>query len=193
MTDLKSKKWNQIEAEIQFRPQFLKSNYNVPVFIATDGECQFGKRAARVCIRCKEMFPLKACPNCGSAEYVPGLTTGDVSGLFCFKCEKGLSSWECPACHTSNPINKSLAVEKSGCFIATAVYGSPEAPEVRLLRYFRDTVLIQNTSGRWFVRAYYSASPTVARIILRNRTLQRLVRVVLIQPVVHMVRRRLER
>lgn len=50
----------------------------------------------------------------------------------------------------------------SGCFIATAVYGDYEAPEVLVLRRFRDNVLGQSVLGRTFIRTYYATSPRIA-------------------------------
>ncbi len=49
-----------------------------------------------------------------------------------------------------------------GCFIATAAYGSYEAPYVRLLREFRDQFLLTNAAGTWFVEQYYTWSPPMA-------------------------------
>ena len=42
------------------------------------------------------------------------------------------------------------------CFIATAVYGDANAPQVQALRNFRDEVLMQNAAGKAFVAFYYS-------------------------------------
>lgn len=47
-----------------------------------------------------------------------------------------------------------------GCYVATMVYGSYNAPEVRVLRKFRDEYLLQNTLGRLFVILYYRFSPS---------------------------------
>lgn len=54
-----------------------------------------------------------------------------------------------------------------GCYIATAVYGDYDAPEVKVLRKFRDAVLNKSIIGRLFVRIYYKCSPTMA-IRLKN-------------------------
>lgn len=49
-----------------------------------------------------------------------------------------------------------------GCYIATAVYGSYDAPEVMVLRHYRDTVLAETWYGRAFIKAYYLCSPPIA-------------------------------
>ena len=53
--------------------------------------------------------------------------------------------------------------EKSGCYIATAVYGSYDCPEVWTLRRFRDNTLDRTWYGRAFIRTYYAVSPTLVR------------------------------
>lgn len=52
--------------------------------------------------------------------------------------------------------------KKEGCYIATAVYGSYDAPQVLTLRRFRDDVLAHSVFGRWFIRTYYRLSPPIA-------------------------------
>ena len=49
--------------------------------------------------------------------------------------------------------------DKGRCFIATAAFGSYEAPEVKVLRRFRDSVLKRTETGRSFVAFYYKNSP----------------------------------
>ncbi len=48
-----------------------------------------------------------------------------------------------------------------GCYVATAVYGSYDCPEVWTLRRFRDYHLKQSALGRLFIEAYYATSPTL--------------------------------
>ena len=52
-------------------------------------------------------------------------------------------------------------VQSAGCYIATAVYGSYDCPEVWILRRFRDDVLAESWCGRIFIRAYYGISPAL--------------------------------
>ncbi len=64
----------------------------------------------------------------------------------------------------------------SGCFIATAAYGTPMAHEVRILCRFRDTYLLSNSPGQKFVSLYYKYSPPVADYIRHNPYLKAAVR-----------------
>ena len=52
---------------------------------------------------------------------------------------------------------------KQGCYIATAVYGSYDCPEVWVLRRYRDYKLSKSWLGRMFIRMYYKFSPGLAR------------------------------
>jgi len=51
----------------------------------------------------------------------------------------------------------------SGCYIATAVYGSYDCPQVWTLRRFRDNMLAKTWYGRTLIRAYYAISPTIVK------------------------------
>ena len=51
------------------------------------------------------------------------------------------------------------------CFIATAVYGSYDAPEVRVLRRWRDGTLSTTPAGRAVIRTYYRLSPGLVRLV----------------------------
>jgi len=50
-----------------------------------------------------------------------------------------------------------------GCYVATAVYGSYDCPEVWTLRRFRDYRLARTPAGRCFIRAYYAISPRLVK------------------------------
>ena len=71
----------------------------------------------------------------------------------------------------------------SGCFIATAAYGSAFEPHVESLRRFRDEYLRRSALGRAFIRFYYRYSPPVAAIVARHASLRLVVRA-LLTPVV---------
>ncbi len=53
--------------------------------------------------------------------------------------------------------------QQSACYVATAVYGSYDCPQVWTLRRFRDESLASNLFGRAFIRAYYAISPTIVK------------------------------
>jgi hypothetical protein len=58
---------------------------------------------------------------------------------------------------------ESQSSKSSGCYIATAVYGSYDAPEVLVLRRFRDEFLAPSILGRAFIKIYYNLSPPFAK------------------------------
>ena len=59
--------------------------------------------------------------------------------------------------------------ETPGCFVATAVYESPDSPEVQVLRQFRDEVLNPNPIGRRLVDFYYSGAGERAASFIRDK------------------------
>jgi hypothetical protein len=66
------------------------------------------------------------------------------------------------------PATSTVSGNKSGCFIATAAYGSYLHPHVQLLRNFRDEYLLTTAPGRAFVAFYYHWSPPLADFIARH-------------------------
>jgi len=55
------------------------------------------------------------------------------------------------------------------CYIATAVYGSYDCPEVFVLRRFRDQELEHTWYGRCFIKVYYSLSPILIKAFGKTR------------------------
>lgn len=72
---------------------------------------------------------------------------------------------------TSETQTSGLAVQASaapqsasgGCYVATAVYGSYDCPEVWTLRRYRDDQLAKSWKGRLFIHTYYAISPTLVK------------------------------
>lgn len=59
--------------------------------------------------------------------------------------------------------NASSNTSKSGCYVATCVYGAYDCPQVWTLRRFRDDTLGSTWYGRLFIRTYYAISPTLVK------------------------------
>ncbi|WP_375537570.1 CFI-box-CTERM domain-containing protein [Demequina sp. NBRC 110057] len=57
---------------------------------------------------------------------------------------------------------RASATTRQGCYIATAAYGSYDAPEVRVRRRFRDDRLRKSPVGRALVSMDYAVSQPVA-------------------------------
>ena len=64
--------------------------------------------------------------------------------------------------------------EKKGGYVATAVYGSYDCPEVWTLRRFRDRELAEHWYGRAFIRIYYAISPTIVKLFGSSRWFNRI-------------------
>ncbi len=68
---------------------------------------------------------------------------------------------------------------KSGCYIASCVYGSYNANEVLQLRSYRDNVLAKKLMGRLFVDFYYLISPKIVITLGRFYTFRKLSKLIL--------------
>lgn len=76
----------------------------------------------------------------------------------------------------------------SGCYIATSVYGSYNAPEVRVLRRFRDQALAKTPVGRVLIVVYYAASVPLIRMVGNQMWFNALARPLLDALVMHLQR-----
>jgi len=72
----------------------------------------------------------------------------------------------------------------SGCFIATAVYGSYYAPEVLLLRQFRDNILTTFFFGRVFIKLYYAISPFIAKRLEHCENAKQVIKKLVLDPII---------
>jgi len=79
------------------------------------------------------------------------------------KCKKIDNAYSHP------PVNPTISTTQpnqnrtGGCYVATAVYGSYDCPEVWTLRRFRDYTLAETWCGRVFIKMYYAISPTLVK------------------------------
>lgn len=69
--------------------------------------------------------------------------------------------------HTSNAVGRAekRPTPKGGCYVATAVYGSYDCPEVWTLRRFRDFRLAKCWYGKIFIKIYYAISPILVEYL----------------------------
>jgi len=68
------------------------------------------------------------------------------------------------------------------CFVATACFGDADAHEVRLLRIYRDEILVRSRVGRAFISWYYTHGPRFAESIRHRPAVKLVVRNLLIRP-----------
>lgn len=142
----------------------MPKNGDVVTFNAQNGKK--GRRASSVAIVSKAQEKSSRgysddrveCAGCGK-KMVPRMITyrGEVSKSVCPFCGKTYKDF-------------------GWCFIATAVYGEYDAPEVAILRRFRDEELQQSWDGRLLIASYYRLSPCVAKILVKSPLLTKIVR-----------------
>lgn len=61
------------------------------------------------------------------------------------------------------PTPSTSPTPSGGCYVATAVYGSYDCPQVWTLRRYRDYTLAETWYGRAFIHTYYAISPTLVK------------------------------
>lgn len=86
---------------------------------------------------------------------------------------------------------KELAKEeekKGGCFVATACFKNYDAPEVMILRNFRDNYLLTKKIGKCFVILYYCISPSFSRFLLRHYYLKLFIKNILLKPIIFTIK-----
>lgn len=93
------------------------------------------------------------------AYFTRALTDGVKQAQDCLDLIKKEENIEEMERRQKNVYEYAQKVQNRGCYVATAVYGSYDCPEVWVLRRFRDRRLSMTKSGRTFIRLYYKISP----------------------------------
>jgi len=86
-------------------------------------------------------------------------------------------------------VHNGAVVAQAACFVATVVYGDEAAPELVLLRSFRDDILIRSPVGRQFIDCYWRVGPRLARYVAHRPTACRAVRCLFLSPLAALLRR----
>jgi|GEM_PF-2864836 len=81
---------------------------------------------------------------------------------------------------------------RPGCFIATAVYGDPNAKKIDQLRAFRDEILLEKKAGVLFTELYYKMSPPIADFISEHESLRKAVGHIVVYPLVEIAEKALD-
>ena len=70
--------------------------------------------------------------------------------------------------------------EGGGCFIENVANGSSMVSHVKIMREFRDRILLQGKAGRTFIKLYYTCSPHIDKFIFKHDKLRLIVRLSLL-------------
>ena len=73
-------------------------------------------------------------------------------------------TWTRPKAWYDTGRKSSRGRKKSGCYVATAIYGSYDCPEVWILRRYRDNYLSNSLLGKVFIKSYYAISPAIVKL-----------------------------
>jgi hypothetical protein len=139
------------------------------------------ERWAYHCKKCEASFCGQCClPEWQALKAKEGLSGRELAA----KLEKDPRAFfaempKCPQCGGSVRSEAPLGSAAGGCFVATLVYGDAAAPEVVILRCWRDSVLVRSVPGRAAISAYGACGPVAARLLTGRATALRIVRLVL--------------
>jgi hypothetical protein len=77
--------------------------------------------------------------------------------------------------------------EQAKCFIATACYGTYDAPEVRIFRRFRDETILKAKHGNQIVGFYYKISPPFAYWLDGHQLVAASIRYLILDPIAKLI------
>jgi hypothetical protein len=192
--------------------QWKQADIVLTVYASGDGSYipSLDKSPMFQCLKCEGRYLLDACDNCGNNTFKCGgdermvpqvfatakgggsnqITNTKDMGVFCQKCGQGITVWQCQ-CGAKNPVTKTLFIlKKGGCFIATAAYGSPYAPQIILLQQFRDMRLRKTWFGPSIISTYERYSPPLANWIARHPIARLSVQKLFLAPIISVLRYR---
>ena len=78
-------------------------------------------------------------------------------------------------------------IGQTKCFVATVVLEEPNAPELSILRNYRDTVLCKSLPGIYFIRIYSKYGPHLANYLHVHPVMCLFTKNYIIQPVVFFI------
>lgn len=128
-----------------------------------------GRKIKKSCKKIKRNYKKIYSINKGIYDDIIDSPPGNYRSLDCPHCSESFQApingnydWiECPHCGRKSD-SKGNPTTAGGCFIATAVYGDYDHPDVMRLRAFRDVVLQPTAPGRAFISLYYRYGPRLA-------------------------------
>lgn len=146
----------------------------------TDNYSYYKSMHRKPCSKCGHPLYIVRCRYCA----VPLVGSGGIKKSI----KEGEYEYEDRYFHKPCLEKWDIAHPNSVCFIATAVYGSPYAPDVTILRTFRDLWLMRRRMGRAFVSMYETVGPSLAARIERSELLRFTARMVVVKPAVWLVK-----
>ncbi|MBK5283768.1 MAG: hypothetical protein JJE25_00040 [Bacteroidia bacterium] len=103
--------------------------------------------------------------------------------------DKSIQYYICQECYEFGRSLKPWKIDESSkCYIATVCYGGEFAPEVLILKFFRDTTLTKYIFGRLFIKIYYLLSPTVANLLRDQARLNNFIKKYILNKIVSKVK-----
>ena len=132
------------------------------------------------------------CPKCGSTDVVKKHVPDEKIGPITIRSSCGNCKSEGNVTHCCSKCSSYLCSKCAGsaCFVATACYGCYDAPEVLVLRRFRDETLMSSARGCRIVNLYYRMSPPLARWLEHHPLAAKAIRSLFLNPVAALLGRR---
>ncbi len=178
---------NYIELEHYFHPECYK------IHLASKEIQQFSCPACKRIFNYSEITDINStpCPNCGHpfafthCKLCNKLVEKE-SGVRDMHKALDYAFYYHPSCIDAKLRNNRN--NEKGCFIATAIYNSSTAPNVIVLKEFRDNRLIQSFLGRAIVSFYYRISPPIASFLSKQIFLKKIVKYGILEPLVWLIK-----